>query len=71
MAKYEYLINKYKVNANTMLNEGQARNEILTKIANELAERNRLKIIELAVNNHFDKLMDCWDIDPEELVDKA
>ena len=71
MGKYEYLINKAKVDHSTMLNEGQARNEILTKIANELAEANRLRIIELKNLNHFDKLMNCWDIDPKELEDKA
>ncbi len=71
MGKYEYLIKQKKVTGETMLTDFGVLNAVLVNIANELAEANRLKIIELAVDNHFDKLMDCWDIDRKELVDKA
>ena len=46
-------------------------NAVVVNIANELAEANRLKIRELSLDNHVDKLMDCWRINPEKLVDKA
>lgn len=71
MGKYEYLIKQKKVTGETMLTDFGVLNAVLVNIANELAEANRLKIIELSLDNHFDKLMDCWRINPEKLVDKA
>jgi len=43
MGKYGYLINKQKVTGETMLSDNQVRNTILTNIANELAEGNRIE----------------------------
>ena len=68
MGKYDELFNHVKING--VVTDGQALTTVLSKIANELAEANRLKRIELDVIDRSNGSGILF-LNQKELVDRA